>query len=689
MKKCQNCQAEQPSDLTTTCIYCGFEIRESSEEQHDQSADNYSETSNEYDNNQTDNEISLEIDSPESYLGSAADDSVDDDFSPIGTSAPIMPEPLEVEPEIAQDNPTEEETTTSGIKRLSDEEVKSIEKELYGSSNYLSGNENDNKKHRFPGEEEDQAFGNAPIIPPVKHDSEAEIKPVEIPETDLPKPKFSNSKGRGVAFFYKNYIQLLSQQHLNDEDVIVVNDREYSLKPKDLKMFKITSISAAAAILLLVLSISMFGGSSTGYGQITGFVLDENDHPFTQGVTVELPEAGKSTKTNPQGFFQLTSVPTGAHQIDYLIDGEVVKTDYVTVVNDEESLVLLKPEVYEEYAEVDNPPDEPTVEKPVVESKPSEPTKPAEPQKPTHSKTKSVKKQSTTSQYSKVSLNANVQGAKFVLDGKVVGAGNMTYSKIQPGNHEYTVSADGYDKKTGSFYVKAGDNKTLSVVLSPLSRQAKMEQFDENDYKYSARTAFSEGDYKTTISDLSAYLKDNPGDPEAYYLRAEAYEFLAQADMALNDYVRAAEIYTFQKEYYNSINSYTKALEIDDKSITAYLGRGKVYLAKNEPLAAIADFDYVTKIDRRNFDAYYGLGEATFAQQRYKTAIDYFKDARSIDDGNPLVHQYLMLSYLAVDDHKNLKKSFDKFKDVASDRELKNLYGNPKYSAALKVIEMD
>ena len=690
MKKCYNCQAEQPSDLTTTCIYCGYEIKETSEEDynHHSEASSSSDTPINLDNSNGDIDIDLDIEGPEKYLGSSTESLIADDFSPIGTSEPIMPDPLDNISDPTNKTVIDESSNTSGIKKLSEEEIKSIEKELYGASNYLSDNERDKILHKFPGEER-ASFGNAPIEPPIKNDRNAEIKPVEMPESDLPKPKFSNTKGRGIAFFYKNYIQLVSQQHLNDEDVIVVNEREYSLKPKDLKLFKVISLSAAAALVLLVLSVSMIGGSATGYGHITGFVLDDYDQPFTDGVTISLPESGEKTKTNAQGFFQMANIPAGSHKINYLIDGEVVKSDYITVVDDEESLILLKPEPVNSYAEVEETRQEPAAEMKVKETEPEKPSEPVEKKQTTQSKTKTTKKQSTSDNYSKVSLNANVEGAKFVLDGQVIGAGNMTYSKIKPGSHNYSISLDGYEKKSGNFKVNAGENKTLSVVLSPLTNQAKQEQYSDSDYKYSAKAAFAEGNYKTTISDISSFLKNNPGDPEAYSLRADAYEYVAQPDKAYDDYIRAAEIFMFQKDYYSSITNYSSAIEIDKKSTTAYLGRAKAYLAKNEPLAAMADFDFVVKLDRRNFEAYYGLGEATFAQQRYKTAIDHFKDARAIDGNNPLVYQYLMLSYLAVDDHKNLKKSFDKFKDVASDKDIKNLYKNPKYSAALKIIEMD
>ena len=110
-------------------------------------------------------------------------------------------------------------------------------------------------------------------------------------------------------------------------------------------------------------------------------------------------------------------------------------------------------------------------------------------------------------------------------------------------------------------------------------------------------------------------------------------------------------------------------------------------MKKSEELAAIADYDKVISLDKRNFQAYYGLGEARFKQSQFKKAVDHFKDARSIDDSNPLVHQYLMLSYMALNDYKNVKKSFDKFANKATEEQIQRFKSDQKYSAVLKIIE--
>ena len=97
------------------------------------------------------------------------------------------------------------------------------------------------------------------------------------------------------------------------------------------------------------------------------------------------------------------------------------------------------------------------------------------------------------------------------------------------------------------------------------------------------------------------------------------------------------------------------------------LGRGSLYLSRNEAIAAIADFDMVTRLDKRNLDAYIGLGRARYNQGQFDKATKHFKDARSLDAENPVIHQYLMLSQYGKGEFKEVQKDYDKFLKCASD----------------------
>ena len=217
----------------------------------------------------------------------------------------------------------------------------------------------------------------------------------------------------------------------------------------------------------------------------------------------------------------------------------------------------------------------------------------------------------------------------------------------------------------------------------------KAETYNEEDFYYSAYNFYKENKYENAIADFTKAVELKPSYAQAYFYRGEAYSKLKENAKAHDDLVRAAEIYQFQKNYNLAITAYNRAVEIDEKSVVAHLGRGNCYLLKGEPRAAINDFDIAKKYDKHNARAYFGLGEARFKQGNYKKAVKHFKDAKSLDPKNPLIYQYLMLSYFARDDMKNVKKSFEKFKEVASESQYNQLMKNNKFAAVKEVVDLD
>jgi len=423
--------------------------------------------------------------------------------------------------------------------------------------------------------------------------------------------------------------------------------------------------------------------------------LDETGQPYVQQATIRFPDLGISIKSTPQGFFRSGYVPEGTHKIEYFAGDKLLKIDYATVVSDKITMLSLRPsEIKLAKAETreTQSSSEPPAEK--LDSR-AEPTSTKEAisksavQKTTRKKSKSSGKKSTKDRLAKITLAANVSGAKLVIDENVLGAGNLTYSKIKPGKRKYTVSKDGFQSASGIIELSAGENKTLNVNLAPMAQDAKAEVFSEEDFYRSGLAALKEGSYETAIEDLTEAINKQPSDALAYLARADAYTITRQKELAYNDYVRAAEIFQIKKDLNQAVTAYNNAIKLNNKSVTAYLGRANTYLSKSEEIAAIADYQTAIKLDKRNAQAYFGLGEARFRQGRYKKASKHFRDARSIDSKNPLTHQYLMLCYLAMDDINKVKKSYEKFKNLASEEQMNRFREDKKFSAILRIIEND
>ena len=620
-------------------------------------------------------------------------------YTPIGDSAPPLPpvseyennfEPSPITQPLSKQPPSPHWTEETKYKKP---DTPAEEKDK--PPVYLSEAEKKDlisKIENTSPEPEEKPFSNEPIQPPKK--AHKPIAPVEF-ESDLPKPAMAK-KSRGLAYFYRNFIQLVGDLQLHENDELAVNERVYVLQEKKLSPKLLAVIATPVFLLILFLIGSQFiRDTGNGQGRIVGMVFDENDQPYLQEAIIRIPELDEAYKSNPQGFFKTDLLPAGSYTVEYIINNAVVGVDHLSIFDGDITTLMLVPQ--DNYSVEEEIPASKKTE-PVTVSQTSRPTSPAPSSAPppkressnnTESSSKPSKNTSTTSKYAKLTLAANIEGARIKLDGSVLGAGNLTYSQLKPGQYTYTVSKEGYQTASGKITLSAGNNSKLTVQLKPMTTAQKEASYKETDFYYAAEAAYKEGDYTRAIEDLTKAIDLKNSYADAYLTRGEIYSQTGEREAAHDDFVRAAEILQFRKEINQAITAYNKAIEIDPKSITAHLGRANLYLNKGEEIAAIADYENVIDLDKRNTQAYYGLGEARFKQGYYKKAIKHFKDARSLDPDNPKVYQYLMLSYLGANDIKNVKKSFDKFKDVASDEEFKRMSTDSKYSAVMRVVETD
>ncbi|MFQ6113175.1 MAG: tetratricopeptide repeat protein [bacterium] len=611
-------------------------------------------------------------------------------IQPIGQSTPSLLAEVD-DDQSADDAPQGNQSAPiQTVKKLSPEEVKEIERTLYGADRQLVDPEKKDENRKTSAMEREP--GDSINVATEKR-GQSDITPETKP--DLPPPVMAKPD-KGIAYFYRNYIQVLGRHEFFAGDLLQIGNRTYELMPKrfNRKVFLATAVVLSALVLFLIGS-QFVSDTATGNGEIIGMVLDENGQPYVRGATITFAELGRSVKSNSQGFFRSGPIPKGSHKIEYRVDGKVIKVDYATVVSDKITMLSLRPDEQqlaavkpkkpqykkESSAEITQPSSAPV--KPfAATSAGSKTTSRKDSPKATEVKTKGKSS-------AKITLAANVENARFELDGSVLGAGNLTYSQINPGTHKYSVSKVGYQPVSGTIKLSPGEKKTLAVELPPLEESQKEKIYTEEDYYYSGLSAMKEMDLEGAIADFSKAIEKLPSYAEAYSARAEAYSLIREKKLAHDDYIRAAEIYQIRKDLNKAITAYNKAIELDKKSVTAYLGRANTYLRKGEEIAAIADYKAVVKYDKRNPQGYLGLGEARFRQGQYSTAVKHFRDARSLDSDNPLIYQYLMLCYLAMDDIKKVKKSFEKFEDVATDEQMARFRSDPKFSAVLRVVEND
>lgn len=616
-------------------------------------------------------------------------------YDPIGFSEPTLPpdsdsniehdksvgsKPLEK----AKMPEAKDSSSYGQLKKLTPEEVKAIEKNLYGRNVRLADKEKASIRSKI-NEIENQATSLS--SPQTKPDKSSLLS-----ETLNPAGSESTSPGRSrsVAYFYKNFIKLPSQHHLTKHDELLLNGKLYALQLKKIKpTYVYVGAGVLFALVLLLIASWFVKDAADGKGQIAGVVLDGSDKPYLKGAAIRFPDLGITVKSNAQGMFTSDDIPAGAHRIEYLIDGRVVGADHATVLDNGISMLSLRPSTtkaeIKKQTQLSLTPGNSKTGQPPSSSKQTS----MEPTQMT-STAQQTKLQTETKQTSKpevaagsIVLAANVDGAKFSLDGNVMGAGNLKYSPVNPGTYKYEIVAPGYKKKSGTITVDAGENKTLKVDLETLGETSKQATYGAEEFFQSGVNALKANKYTNSISDFSNALELNPSYPQAIYNRGLAYQQLQKNAEAHEDFVRAAEVYKVKKEYSWAITSYNRALEVNTQSLPALLGRAELYLIKGEEIAALSDFDEVLKIDKRSFQAYMGMGRSRFQQGNYKLAIENFKNARSINKDDPYLYQYLMLSYMGLNDFEEVKKAYDRFQVLATENQRKAMQNDKRFSAAI------
>lgn len=82
-------------------------------------------------------------------------------------------------------------------------------------------------------------------------------------------------------------------------------------------------------LLLFALSLSGFGNAQVGAGDITGTILNETDKQPIYGIRVFLMDGDKryNSRTNEDGRFRISAVPSGNYFVYMLKDGDTMRTE--------------------------------------------------------------------------------------------------------------------------------------------------------------------------------------------------------------------------------------------------------------------------------------------------------------------------------------------------------------------------
>lgn len=490
-----------------------------------------------------------------------------------------------------------------------------------------------------------------------------------------------SSRVRGIAYYHKNIIQLAGSPFLHENEEVIYSNKPYRLKPYRIsKKVKFISIAAVFVLFLILIGSQIIKPALPGHGQVVGIILDESGQPYLGGASVFISELDKSITSNALGFFRFENVPTGSYELIYRLEDNLEGREHITVTAGSISMSS-----FGDYDSIEESYEYSSSQE-ITEQKPASSSVESTKKITESKKKKSTTKKKSTSGYGKIKLKANVEGAKFVVDGKTLGAGNNTYTKIKSGKRKIQVSKLGYTKYTEIVTVSKNKTKTIKANLSRKG-SASDEALTANDYFNLGNDAFVTEKYESAINDLTKAIELSPNHVDAYGKRAQAYAAISNNEKATADYIRIGEIYKFKNQNGLAIRQFTSALKYSADNTTALVGRAGARMGKGEYRSALIDYTRAIEIDKRFYPAHLGAGIAEFKLGDNKSAERLFKKAKKLNDSDPKLYHYLMLNYLARDNIKQMKKAYAQFKNVAGSGELAEFKSSSRFAPVIRLLD--
>ncbi len=119
------------------------------------------------------------------------------------------------------------------------------------------------------------------------------------------------------------------------------------------------------------------------------------------------------------------------------------------------------------------------------------------------------------------------------------------------------------------------------------------------------------------------------------------------------DYYLEGKDYYINGNYDQAIESFTKAIKLNNNLADAYLSRGHAYAVKPNPdlNQAISDFDHAIKINPLEDSAFTGRGLAYARQGKLDLAIADFNQAIKLNPQNPLAYALRGMVYCNKKDY--------------------------------------
>jgi Tfp pilus assembly protein PilF len=208
-----------------------------------------------------------------------------------------------------------------------------------------------------------------------------------------------------------------------------------------------------------------------------------------------------------------------------------------------------------------------------------------------------------------------------------------------------------YKSEDSGFVAKSGQIKSIPIAeyknkpkyMVPVDSVTRIKgEF----YVIRARQSLEKGDFKNGDKYLRKSLDINPNNAQAWMLHADLFLAMGLADQSLKEYIISSEIdSTNPKIFYNIALLYTKAnnsqraykyfskaIEVSDKYLLAYMGRASLQMDERDYEGAVKDYDKVLSSNKYYSPAFKARGLAKMELRKFAEAIADFNQYLEIED---------------------------------------------------------
>ncbi|MEH1883875.1 tetratricopeptide repeat protein [Nostoc sp.] len=163
-----------------------------------------------------------------------------------------------------------------------------------------------------------------------------------------------------------------------------------------------------------------------------------------------------------------------------------------------------------------------------------------------------------------------------------------------------------------SDYQKAVDNFNQAIKLEPQNATS----YFFRGFAYYHWQKIDSTKLQNVIEDISQAIHIEPKIEFFYYIRGASYSYIGDEVQAIEDFTKVIKLNSSTNSYYN---------------------RGVIYYQQNSYQDALEDFDRAINIDNKNISAYYGRGNVKYELQDKSGAFQDYDKAKSLSSSETII----------------------------------------------------